>query len=115
MDISTYIVGGIVTLAVSAICFVFRRILIKAEVERNENATRTEAIAHGLASLMRMQLVETHDKYMTQEWMPDTAKQSFEALFVDYEAMGENGIVSGYEKDIVMLPTIPPARKDTDP
>lgn len=64
----------------------------------------------------RMDLVQQHDRYALEGWMPDLAKRSWEDLFANYETMIEmlgktNGLLVGYEKDIVKLPTTPPKPK----
>ena len=101
--------GAVVGLLVKLVAWVAGKVAaqLAEAIDSQLEADRTERklMAHGLQSLMRATLVQMHDRYTTLGWMSDTDKQSFEALYTDYEALGGNGIIAAYHEDVLRLPT----------
>ena len=114
VDWPSLMAGGVVTVAVA---LVLRRISAKldeAEQERKETADRTGAVCACVQAMARMQLVEQHDRYIAQGWMPDTARLTVHALHEGYAGMGANGVIDGYMAELRALPTTPPEQTGTD-
>ena len=88
---------------------------LKAEINDKDRANdKMDAIRGCVACMARMQLVEQHDRYIAQGWMPDTARLTVHALHEGYAGMGANGVVDGYMAELRALPTTPPEQTGTD-
>lgn len=114
VDWPSLVAGGVVTVAVA---LVLRRISAKldeAEQVRKESADKMGAVCVCVQAMARMQLVDQHDRYIAQGWMPDTARLTVHALHDGYAGMGANGVVDGYMAELRALPTAPPGQTGTD-
>ena len=114
VDWTSLVAGGVVTVAAA---LVLRRIsekLDEAEQASKESADKTVAVCVCVQAMARMQLVEQHDRYIAQGWMPDTARLTVHALHEGYSGMGANGVVDGYMAELRALPTAPPGQTGTD-
>lgn len=72
----------------------------KAKKQRKE----AKALGHGVQALLRAQMISDYNKYMEKGYAPIFAKQNFENLWTQYEALGENGVMSGLHNDFMHLP-----------
>lgn len=68
--------------------------------KKKENKTKQDAIANGVLELLRIQLIEYHDKYMDDEDIPTYAYENFDEMYKAYEALGGNGTVKKMKEDI---------------
>ena len=79
--------------------------LREKDIELDEKKDCTmHLMIDGIVSLQRMQLVEAHDKYMTEGCMPVSAKESMERMYKSYHALGGNDIGTKLRDDMVQLP-----------
>lgn len=67
----------------------------KADADKKE-----QAISDGVQSLLRIQLIEYHDKYMRQDSIPTYAYENWDDMFGAYKALGGNGAISRMNEDI---------------
>lgn len=114
VDWPSLVAGGVVTVAVA---LVLRRISAKldaAEQARAQSEAMTAAMSACVQAMARMQLVDQHDRYAAQGWMPDTARITVHALHEGYAGMGANGVIDGYMDELRALPTTPPEQTGTD-
>ena len=76
---------------------------IKAEAQRQK------ALELGLQAMLRSQMINDYNKwYVNKGYAPIWAKQNFENVWVQYEALGKNGVMDGIHKEFMSLPTEPP-------
>ena len=76
----------------------------KLTAENKKQDQRMNLMCDGIVSIQRMQLVEIHDKYMTDGCMPVSAKESMERMYKSYHALGGNDIGTKLRDDMVQLP-----------
>jgi len=77
--------------------------VIKAESKRQK------ALELGLQAILRSQMISDYNEwYVNKGYAPIWAKQNFENVWIQYEALGENGVMDGIHKDFMSLPTEPP-------
>lgn len=67
----------------------------KAEAEKKETA-----LSNGVLSLLRIQLIEYHDKYMTRDLIPVYIFENWDDMFKAYSALGGNGTISHMNEDV---------------
>lgn len=71
---------------------------------------KSEAKSEALMLLLKIQLIQYHDKYMTQGFIPSYAYGNFIEMYDCYHALGGNGTVTKMKQEIDKLDI----RKDVD-
>jgi len=69
---------------------------------KNQKKER-DANARGTMLLLRVQLIEYHDKYMQQGAIPSYAYQNFVDMYKAYHELGGNGMVTKMRKEMEQL------------
>ncbi|MDD6195263.1 MAG: hypothetical protein PUB19_10310 [Lachnospiraceae bacterium] len=62
-----------------------------------------DANSRGTMLLLRVQLIEYHDKYMAQGDIPSYAYQNFMEMYAAYHDLGGNGMVTKMKNEIEEL------------
>ena len=63
-----------------------------------------KALKEGLLSLLRADLIRSHDKYTKKEYCPLYAKEALEKEFKAYHALGGNGAMERVFNETMALP-----------
>ena len=71
-------------------------LLKKQKIDRDANSK-------GTMLLLRVQLIEYHDKYMTIGEIPSFAYQNFMEMYDAYHALGGNGMITKMKNEIEEL------------
>ena len=71
--------------------------------QKDTEQKREKAIAQGVLSLLRIQLIEYYDKYMTGDNIPTYVYENWNDLYKAYESLGGNGLVKHMKEDIDRL------------
>lgn len=75
-----------------------------------QEKTRNTALQEGLQALLRAKIVEVYRRHVEQDgWIPLYTRESIFACYEAYEKLGKNGVINDYMKQILDLPTVPPA------
>lgn len=61
---------------------------------------REKAISDGVMSLLRIQLIEYHDKYMTKDVIPVYVYENWDDMYSSYAALGGNGSIKRMNDDL---------------
>jgi len=64
------------------------------------------ANSEGTKCLLRVKLIEYHDKYMEKKAIPSYALRNWVEMFQAYKGLGGNGMIDGMDKEIHELPII---------
>jgi len=64
------------------------------------------ANSEGTKCLLRVKLIEYHDKYMEKQAIPSYALRNWVEMFNAYKRLGGNGMIDGMDKEIHELPII---------
>lgn len=59
-----------------------------------------DANSKGTMLLLRVQLIEYHDKYMKQDSIPSYAYENFMEMYEAYHALGGNGMITKMHEEI---------------
>ena len=73
------------------------------ETKKKSDATKQKAIGDGVLSLLKIQLIEYHDKYMQAEEVPTYVYENWDEMYAAYEALGGNGLVKKMKEDVDRL------------
>lgn len=68
-----------------------------------EQKKERDANSRGTMLLLRVQLIEYHDKYTQQGEIPSYAYENFEEMYKAYQQLGGNGMVTKMHEEIQEL------------
>ena len=66
------------------------------------------ALKRGVQALLRAQMINDYNKWSERAYAPLYARQNFENLWVQYEALGENGVMEDLHMKFLKLPVDKP-------
>ena len=66
------------------------------------------ALKRGVQALLRAQMINDYNKWSERAYAPLYARQNFENLWVQYEALGENGVMEDLHTKFLKLPVDKP-------
>jgi len=78
---------------------------VRKEKAKEKAADKTDAMALGVQALLRAQMIADYNKYEEKGYAPVYARDNFENCWVQYEALGENGVMRGIHDKFMALPT----------
>ena len=86
-------------------CFAYRSDSINGihSVDFENQKSDRDANSRGTMLLLRVQLIEYHDKYMALKEIPSYAYQNFMEMYNAYHALGGNGMVTKMKNEIEEL------------
>lgn len=106
------IINAIINACVTIFNVVFTTIIArKAEKKRQEDLNaarendRTQQIESGLQSLLRAEIIRSHEKYIDKEYCPVYAREALTRIYESYHALGGNGTMTELYKQVIALPT----------
>lgn len=89
--------GGVITLLIT----MYRQ-------KKKEN----DALKAGLQALLRDRIIQAYNHYVQDRgWIPIYAKESIDACYKSYEALGDNGVIDNLMEQINELQNYPPKDK----
>lgn len=60
---------------------------------KTDQQRKTQAMQDGMMLLLKIQLIEYHDKYMNEDSIPTYVYDNFDEMYKAYEELGGNGMV----------------------
>lgn len=100
--------GYIITVTLSVVSAVLA-FLLKGVISENkalrtkrkeEEEKKESALSDGVLALLRIQLIEYHDKYMIRDVIPVYVLENWDDLFQAYSGLGGNGTIKRMNDDI---------------
>ena len=76
---------------------------IERDARIEQERKQREANSHGTMLLLRVQLIEYHDKYMRLGEIPSYAYENFNEMYDAYHKLGGNGMVTKMKQEIEEL------------
>ena len=67
--------------------------------------TETKATKQGLQSLLRLELIDSYNKYRDQGFCPIYAREAIEKAYNSYHELGGNGTITHLYEEVQKLPT----------
>ena len=68
-----------------------------------------KAIKLGLQALLRDRLLQAFNFYLARGWISASERDNVDNMYVQYEALGQNNVISDIYHQVRELPSIPPA------
>lgn len=70
------------------------------------------ALKAGLQALLRDRIIQAYNHYVQDKgWIPIYAKESIDACYKSYEALGDNGVIDNLVQQINELQNYPPKNR----
>lgn len=63
-----------------------------------------DALKIGVQALLRDRIIQAYYYYTDKGWMPIDARESVDACYKSYEALGENGVIDDLMEQLHALP-----------
>lgn len=101
------LIGAISTLVPAVLAFVIKGLLSDnkklRESAKDEAIKRESSIQEGVLSLLRVQLIEYHEKYTDKGNIPNYAYENWTKMYKAYKGLGGNGMLGHMNEDIEEL------------
>lgn len=106
-------VSGIISGAVGVLIAVFLKRPLEKRVKTNEEASarveeQNKATMLGVQALLRDRLLQAFDHYLARGWIGADDRSNIENMYKQYEALGENNVISDLYDKVRALPAIAP-------
>lgn len=83
-------------------------IFVLYRTKKKEN----DALKAGLQALLRDRIIQAYNHYVQDRgWIPIYAKESIDACYKSYEALGDNGVIDNLMQQINELQNYPPKNR----
>jgi hypothetical protein len=105
-----YIISIALSVVSGVLVFVVKGLLTEnhklREKKKADETNKDNAICEAILCLLRVKLIEYHDKYVPLEHIPSYAYENWKKMYDVYRALGGNGLIVGMNDDIDKLPII---------
>ena len=106
-------VSGIISGLVGVLIAVYLKRPLEKRVSENEaSAARVEAqntaTMLGVQALLRDRLLQAFNFYLSRGWIGADDRSNIDNMYVQYEALGENNVISDIYNQVRALPSIQP-------
>ena len=76
----------------------------RLEMEAQEQQATNEALKEGMCAILRIKLIEQHDKWTEAHYIPFYALENWDRMFSVYKKLGGNGVVEQMCSEVKRLP-----------
>lgn len=85
----------------------------KNEEAQKKHDAEIKVLKLGMQAMLRAQMIDDYNKWHEDRgYAPIWAKDNFENVWVQYEALGENGVMNDIHDKFMALPTERPKRNE---
>ena len=102
-----YIISVALSVVSSVLVFIVTNLMKEIKALKDEKKateeTKDNAIIEAIVCLLRIKLIEYHDKYIKEGHIPSYAYENWSKMFKLYTALGGNGLIVGMNDDIEKL------------
>ena len=106
-------VSGIISGLVGVLIAVYLKRPLEKRVSESEEANRrveaqNTATMLGVQALLRDRLLQAFSHYLSRGWITAGERDNVDNMYVQYEALGPNNVISDIYNQVRALPSIPP-------
>lgn len=106
-------VSGIISGLVGVLIAVYLKRPLEKRVKETEDANarveaQNAATMLGVQALLRDRLLQAFNHYLARGWIGADDRANIDNMYVQYEALGENNVISDIYNQVRALPSIPP-------
>ena len=105
--------SGIISGLVGVLIAVYLKRPLEKRVDDAEQASarvekQNQATMLGVQALLRDRLLQAFSHYLARGWIGADDRSNIENMYTQYEALGENNVISDIYNQVRALPSIPP-------
>ena len=82
----------------------------RKQEEKAAQEAREEAQTQGMRSMLRGEIIRSHEKYTERGYCPIYAKEALQSQYDAYHKLGGNGVITKLFHDVMELPEQPPTK-----
>jgi hypothetical protein len=97
------IITVLLTVISGVLVYIIKNLIHANQELQKEKKNNSDAISNGVLALLKIQIIEYHDKYMTGNNIPTYVYENFDNLYSAYSALGGNGMIKKMKEDIDQL------------
>jgi hypothetical protein len=99
----SYVISIIMSLVSGVLLAVIKSLIDDNKKLKAEKHEKEKAMQDGMMLLLKVQLIEYHDKYMSSGDIPTYVYDNFDEMYKCYETLGGNGMVKHMKESIDKL------------
>lgn len=99
---------GIPSAILSGVIAYMQGIYRRVKRENAERKDEAAALKNGIQALLRAELIKSWEKWSERGYAPIYARENFENCWLQYHALGANGVMDDIHSKFLQLPTNPP-------
>lgn len=108
--------SGIISGLVGVLIAVFLKRPLEKRVKNSEDTSarveeQNKATQLGVQALLRDRLLQAFEYYLARGWISAGERDNVDNMYKQYEALGENNVISDIYNDVRALPAISPETK----
>ena len=95
-----YITSILLSVISGVLVYILQVVLRENNELKKSKKQHESALSNGVLSLLRLQLIEYYEKYMTREIIPLYILENWDDMFSAYQGLGGNGSVEKMDEAI---------------
>lgn len=100
---TAYAISIIMSVTSGVLLAVVKNLIDDNKKLKQERQDKEKAVQDGMMLLLKIQLIEYHDKYMTADEIPTYVYDNFDEMYKVYKTLGGNGMVKHMKESIDKL------------
>ena len=100
---TAYAISIIMSVTSGVLLAVVKNLIDDNKKLKQERQDKEKAVQDGMMLLLKIQLIEYHDKYMTADEIPTYIYDNFDEMYKVYKTLGGNGMVKHMKESIDKL------------
>ena len=99
----SYIISIVLSVVSGVLLSIVKNLMDENKKLRKEREDKNAAMQDGVMTLLKIQLIEYHEKYMSSGDIPSYVYENFDEMYTVYETLGGNGMVKHMKESIDKL------------
>jgi hypothetical protein len=99
----SYIISIVLSVVSGVLLSIVKNLMDENKKLRKEREDKNAAMKDGVMTLLKIQLIEYHEKYMSSGDIPSYVYENFDEMYTVYETLGGNGMVKHMKESIDKL------------
>lgn len=100
---TAYVISIIMSVTSGVLLAIVKNLIDDNKKLKQERQDKEKAVQDGMMLLLKIQLIEYHDKYMTADEIPTYVYDNFDEMYKVYVVLGGNGMVKHMKESIDKL------------
>lgn len=89
----TYVISIIMSVTSGVLLAIVKQLIDDNKKLKSDQQRKTQAMQDGMMLLLKIQLIEYHEKYMNDDSIPTYVYDNFDEMYKVYQELGGNGMV----------------------